>query len=53
MKNHRSIEAVHLYAQACVDDEGDVDDVDDGGAVASAQDIGDDVGDVDGNMGEP
>ena len=30
----------------------DVGDVDDGGVVASAQDIGDDVGDVDDDMGE-
>ena len=34
-KTHRSIEAVHVYAQACV---GDKDDVDDGGVVGNAQD---------------
>ena len=37
-KTQRSIEVVHLYAQACVDDVGDVDDVDDGGVVCNAQD---------------
>ena len=41
-----SIETVHLYAQRCVDD------VDDGGVVASAQDIGDDVRDVEDDMCE-
>ena len=36
-----------------MDDAGDVDDVYDGGVVASAQDIGHDFGNVDDDMGEP
>ena len=37
-KTHKSIEAAHLYAQACVDDKDDVDDVGYGGVVGNAQD---------------